>query len=266
MQLTRDCVYRNKIVAPDGPSVATLSGPPIVKKPRYLPGLAGQTFRDLALHDQYAVAVTSSGDLVQWGTAYSPACRAPERTLRGMDVVQVALTPAKIYARTRGGQVLVVPVSKDAQHDTSYQPMPSISWYWRILGYHNPEAQYRTMQLLDADGKPVNKKITDIACGRSHILALSTDGRAMAACVDSNANECGQLGSPRLLEAASSKASDGTSEIIRESDLRYDETLKEIPSLRKLNISQIAAGDRHSLALTTEGRVLAWGNNSNGWV
>lgn len=250
-----------KVVAPDAPSVASLSGPAVQKRPVYLKSLAGQTFRDLALHEQYAVAVTSSGDLIQWGSGYSPSCTEPERTLRGMDVADVALTPSKIYARTRSGKVLILPADKDAQHDTSIRPVPSVGWYWRILGYHNPGVQYATMRIVDADGKDASKKVKSISAGRNHLLALTTDGKALAACVDSEANDCGQLGSARLLETVAGSPRETT---LSDHDILFDDTLKEIPVLRKLSISQLVAGDRHSLALTIQGRVLGWGNNVSG--
>ena len=105
-------------------------------------------------------------------------------------------------------------------------------------------------------------KIIDISAGRSHLLALSAGGKGLCAAVDSNANEMGQMGGPRLLDDISSKNEQG--EVVNERDIRYDTTLKEIPALRKLTLNQIVAGDRHSLALTSEGRVLGWGNNNLG--
>lgn len=107
-------------------------------------------------------------------------------------------------------------------------------------------------------------KIIDISAGRSHLLALSSGGKALCAAVDSGANEMGQLGGSRLLEQISSSSLDEEEKILDERDIRYDTTLKEIPALRKLTVEQLVAGDRHSLALTSEGRVLGWGNNSLG--
>jgi alpha-tubulin suppressor-like RCC1 family protein len=267
--------FRTKLVAPDAePPVRKASILPnntpnassqVVKKPRYLAPLSGQAFRDLALHEAYAVAVTSKGDLLQWGTAYSEQATVPTPTLKGQNVVQVALTPSKIYARTKSGTVLILPVSRSAQTDTSNgKALPTISIFWRILGYSNPGVHFVKMDIENPSLVGGNK-IVDISAGRSHLLALSSGGKALTAAVDSGANEMGQMGGPRLMEQISSlNEVEKERGHIDERDIRYDTTLKEIPALRKLTLEQLVAGDRHSLALTSEGRVLGWGNNSLG--
>lgn len=227
-----------------------------------MPALSGQAFRDLALHEAYAVAVTPKGDLLQWGTAYSEEATVPTPTLKGQNVVQVALTPGKIYARTKSGNVLILPVSRRDQTDESNgRTLPTISFFWRLLGYSNPGVHFVKMELENPNLVGGNK-ITDISAGRSHLLALSSGGKGLCAAVDSGANEMGQLGGTRLLEQVSSNKE--TEEKVDERDIRYDTTLKEIPALRKMTLDQIVAGDRHSLALTSEGRVLGWGNNNLG--
>lgn len=44
-----------------------------------------------------------------------------------------------------------------------------------------------------------------------------------------------------------------------ENDIRFCTTLHQIPSLKNLKISEIVAGEKHTLARTQEGRVLGWG-------
>ena len=258
------------MVAPD--AAASSSSATLVKKPRYLNALSGQAFRDLALHESYAVAVTAKGDLLQWGSGFSATADTPTPTLRGQDIVQVALTPNKIYARTEAGKVLIVPASLADQTDTSHgQQLPSISVFWRLLGYHGPGAHFVEMTTANQERK--DRKIVAISAGRSHLLALAEDGRALCAAVDEQSNECGQLGGGRLLLSgitSKQKVEDGSATrsteppVASDRDIRFDTALKEIPALRNLNIKQMVAGDRHSLALSTEGRVLAWGNNSLG--
>lgn len=47
-------------------------------------------------------------------------------------------------------------------------------------------------------------------------------------------------------------------------DIRFSTTLHEIPALKGLNVVQFIAGDRHSLARTSEGRILSFGANNYG--
>jgi hypothetical protein len=49
-----------------------------------------------------------------------------------------------------------------------------------------------------------------------------------------------------------------------DSGLTYSTHLFEVPSLKGIEIAQIAAGARSSFALTPDGRVLAWGANEYG--
>ncbi|CAD6565318.1 MAG: hypothetical protein CYPHOPRED_005368 [Cyphobasidiales sp. Tagirdzhanova-0007] len=245
-------------------AISSPSSAPAFKKPRYLTSLSGQSFRDLALHETYAVAVTPNGDLLQWGLGYSRKPSQPSPTLKGQDIVQVALTPSKIYARTKGGKVLILPVSQADQTDTSAgKVLPTVSWFWKAFGYRDPGVHFVTMSAANPDR--VKMKISHISAGRSHLLAMAEDGRACCAAVDGNANEMGQLGGgQKLLDAISSKAGNGGDPIVLEKAIEFDTTLKEIPALRNLKVDQLVSGDRHSLALTTEGRVLGWGNNSLG--
>ncbi len=55
-------------------------------------------------------------------------------------------------------------------------------------------------------------------------------------------------------------------EMVTEPDtsIRYCTTLHEIPSLRTTTVDQISVGNEHSLARTSEGRVLAWGRHTHG--
>lgn len=63
-----------------------------------------------------------------------------------------------------------------------------------------------------------------------------------------------------------------TSSLLHQEVIRTDEekshcfskTLVEIPSLKGVRITQLVAGEIHSLALTAEGRVLGWGANGYG--
>ena len=77
-----------------------------------------------------------------------------------------------------------------------------------------------------------------ISCGRAHTLGLAKDGKvyswgASAACGHSSRKAT--ICPPRLVEA-----------------------------LSKVSVTQVAAGESHSLALTGGGRVFGWGNNTEG--
>ena len=82
-----------------------------------------------------------------------------------------------------------------------------------------------------------NITVSSIAAGYSHSLALTTDGKVYAW----GGNFTGQLGLGTI--------GFGTEE--------YYPTL--ITALSNITVSSIAGGNYHSLALTTDGKVYAWG-------
>lgn len=54
--------------------------------------------------------------------------------------------------------------------------------------------------------------------------------------------------------------------VIDDRHIRFSDALFEIPSLRGIKVSQIAAGRRSSFVNTSSGRVLGWGANEHGQV
>jgi alpha-tubulin suppressor-like RCC1 family protein len=70
----------------------------------------------------------------------------------------------------------------------------------------------------------------------------------------------------RAAQAEADRKAREMAEMVTESpsSIRYCTTLHEIPALRGITIDQISVGNEHSLAKTTEGRVLAWGRHTHG--
>lgn len=91
----------------------------------------------------------------------------------------------------------------------------------------------------------LSEKISHIVAGDDHFLLLSYSGKLFSVASTTDGNTFGQLGvetppgSPLL-------------------------TPYHIPSLGSDPISAIAAGERHSLALTSRGEVYSWGSNAQG--
>jgi alpha-tubulin suppressor-like RCC1 family protein len=85
---------------------------------------------------------------------------------------------------------------------------------------------------------PLEQPFLQISCGKAHSLGLTKDGKvyswgASTACGHSSRKTT--ICPPRLVEA-----------------------------LSKVSVTQVAAGESHSLALTGGGRVFGWGNNTEG--
>ncbi|KAL2023703.1 hypothetical protein VTK56DRAFT_1417 [Thermocarpiscus australiensis] len=226
-----------KVVAPD-------SNETVVKTPRRIPYFDGQILRDLKLDRDFGAAVTEKGDLLQWGTAFSKDAVAPEVTLKGKDITKIDVSRDRIIALSSDGSVYSVPVAKSDQE--SGEKPTSKSWlpFWS----ETASTSYRSL-------KPQNlgwrEKIIDIKSGLEHCLLLTSKGRVFSAASSSeDFPSKGQLGIPGLTWHTRPAGP-------------YDQP-HEVLGLRGFNIKAIAAGDFHSLALDSEGRVFSFGDNSTG--
>ncbi|KAI0382419.1 RCC1/BLIP-II [Hypomontagnella monticulosa] len=216
----------------------------VVKTPRRIAYFDGQLLRDIKLDREFGAAITEKGDLVQWGVAFSKANPTPAETLKGKDLVKIEISRDRIIALGKNGTVYSVPVagSDQAAGEKSHQS----SW---LSFWSRPETvNYRKL-------KPQNlgwgESIVDIASGLEHTLLLTSTGRVFAAASStSDFPSKGQMGIPGLTWATRPKGP-------------YDEP-HEILSLKGFKISKVAAGDYHSLALDSEGRVFVFGDNTSG--
>lgn len=128
------------------------------------------------------VAVDGKGDLLQWG-ADRPALQT---TLRGRNIVKVALTPHKIYALSSNGKVFVLSAQAHVH------PPSTLAWLTSYLWSSPSGAEHLELKPDAALG--LREKFQDLQAGTSHVLALTSSGRCFAAPVDLRANDMGQLG------------------------------------------------------------------------
>jgi alpha-tubulin suppressor-like RCC1 family protein len=226
-----------KVVAPD-------SDEEFIKTPRRIPSFDGVLLRDLRLDRDFGAAITENGDLLQWGAAYSKDTRQPVPTLKGKNLLSLALSRDRIIALSSDGQVYSVPVSKE---DQAAGPKPAEStWipFWSVPG----SISYRLIRLKDSQR---GEKVSKIRGGLDHVLLLTSKGRLFSAASSSEMFPSkGQLGISGLTWNTRPAGP-------------YDQP-HEIVTLRGFDIVDIAAGDYHSLAVDRDGRVFAFGDNSLG--
>ncbi|XP_060782468.1 probable E3 ubiquitin-protein ligase HERC3 isoform X2 [Neoarius graeffei] len=102
------------------------------------------------------------------------------------------------------------------------------------LGHEKPGVKPELVGALDA------QKIAGVACGQAHSLALSEQGQVFAW----GAGEWGQLGLGTAEEA-----------------VRVPRLIKKLCEHR---ISQVMCGNQHCIALSKDGQLFTWGQNSSG--
>ena len=138
-----------------------------------------------------------------------------------------------VICLAKSGKVYVLPASKTSLLSG---PMPDES-SWFAFWSSTSDVSYTSI--------PVSEKISRIAAGDDHFLLLSRSGKVYSAATTSDGNTFGQLGV----------------ETSPETPLLTPYT---VAPLEKDSITAIAAGERHSLALTSRGEVYSWGSNAQG--
>ncbi|KAF2751677.1 mitochondrial protein-like protein Fmp25 [Sporormia fimetaria CBS 119925] len=226
-----------RVAAPD-------SNEKYVKTPRRLAFFDNVLLRDIKLDRNFGAAIDEKGDLLQWGTAFSPKCKEPTRTLKGKDLVSCAVSRDRIIALSSSGAVYSVPVSQEEQKSG---PKPkSASWIPFISSTDDISYRVRT-----PSGLGWSERVTEIASGAEHALLRTSAGRLFAmASATQDFPRRGQLGIAGL-----------TFENRPEGPF---DTPHEITTLTGFSISKIAAGDHHSLVCDTAGRCFTWGDNTAG--
>ncbi|KAE8229675.1 hypothetical protein CF326_g5346 [Tilletia indica] len=96
-------------------------------------------------------------------------------------------------------------------------------------------------------------------------LPPSVEERAAEAQKLKKANALAKAQSKKDAAAAAASSASSLPDAVEDpKGIRYCTTLQEIPALRGVPVVQIAAGTHHSLARTSDGRVLGWGRHTHG--
>jgi alpha-tubulin suppressor-like RCC1 family protein len=226
-----------RVVAPD-------STENNIKTPRRIAFFDGKLLRDIQLDRNFGAAIDEQGNLLQWGTGYAPDTKAPVQTLAGKNLTSLTLSKDRIIALSKSGSVYSVPVS--AEEQTSGAKPSESSWIPFVSS--SSRIAYRN---ITPPNLARSERVTSIAGGLEHSLLLTSTGRVFSAASATDAYPSrGQLGVP------------GLSWLTRPTG-DFDQP-HEITTLKGFTINAIAAGDRHSLALDSEGRLFAWGDNASG--
>lgn len=226
-----------RVAAPDSDEV-------LIKQPRRIPFFDGVLLRDIKLDRNFGAAITEKGDLLQWGTGFSRDVRQPTPTLTGRGLTSITISRDRIIALASNGKVYSLPVSHEDQAKGT-KPMES-SWlpFWSSRA----NVSYR---LLQPQNMGWGEKVSSISSGLEHVLLLTSNGRLFSAASSSEEFPArGEMGVPGLSWTTRPPGS-------------YDQP-HEITTLRGFEITSIATGDFHSLALDKEGRVFAFGDNTSG--
>jgi alpha-tubulin suppressor-like RCC1 family protein len=182
---------------------------------------------------RYSLAVDSDGKVYSAGKNNYGQLGLGDKTDRDLFTGAFSLSDKKIAAIAAGGNHSIA-----LDEDGKIYAAGENDYGQLGLGDIAHRNTFNEIEILSSKGG----KITSIAAGFSHSLALAKDGKVYAAGYNYN----GQLGV--------GDSGKGTERKV----------FTEVSSLSDKNITAIAAGDKHSLALDGEGKVYATGSNGSG--
>ena len=141
-----------------------------VKTPRRLSWFDDVLLRDVKLDRNFGAAVLENGDLVQWGTTYSEDIRQPTVTLKGKNLISIAISRDRILGLSKSGTVYSIPVSKADQESGHKQSESSWIPFWTS----SSTISYRTLEPKNLGSR---ERVTAISGGLEHALLLTSSGR-----------------------------------------------------------------------------------------
>ncbi|WP_158587882.1 RCC1 domain-containing protein [Actinomadura logoneensis] len=190
----------------------------------------GVSLTNIDAGDYHNLAVTSEGRVLGWGqNAYGELGNGTE---------PVGVVSIPVYASLPAG-VTVTQVSGGYHHSLAVTSDGRVLG-WGYNGYGQLGDGSTTTSNVPVEAVlPQGVRVKQVAAGYSSSLALTTDGRVLAW----GDNNRGELG-------------DGTT------ITRHTPVWVHLPA--DLTITQVAAGDTHGLALTSDSRVWGWGLNQFG--
>jgi len=199
--------------------------------------LAGRTVAAVAAGGYYSLALTSDGRLFAWGQNGSGQLGDGSTTQR--------LSPVAVDVSGALAGRVVASVDAGANHSlavtTDGRLLAWGSSGFGLLG--DGFATRRTSPVaVDSSGVLAGRTIAAVTAGALHSLALTTDGRLFAW----GRGFEGQLGAGFAVQRNAPVAVDTTG------------------ALAGREVAAVGAGANHSLALTTDGGLFAWGYNSFG--
>ncbi|KAF2865861.1 regulator of chromosome condensation 1/beta-lactamase-inhibitor protein II [Massariosphaeria phaeospora] len=235
-----------------------------VKRPRFNELLSNMNVVKIATGGMHVVALTKDNKLLTWGVndngALGRDTSGAEIKLRDADdsdsdsedetggLNELESTPTAVSAEHFPEDTVFVDIA--AGDSCSFVLTTEGAVYgWGtfrknegVLGFARSEHTARTPQYID-----MIRKVTQIACGTNHVLALDKD-RHVYAWGNGQQNQLGRRVTERTL-----------TESLLPNRVGFHDTSVKRPSQR---IAKIACGDYHSLAIGEDGHIWSWGANN----
>ncbi|XP_058089878.1 ultraviolet-B receptor UVR8 isoform X2 [Magnolia sinica] len=191
--------------------------------PQPIKALQGLKIKQIACGDSHCLAVTMDGEVQSWGRNQNGQL--------GLGTTEDSLVPQKIQA-FQG--IAVKMIAAGAEHTAAVTEDGDLyGWGWGRYG--NLGLGDRNDRLLPGKVSAV-EKMTLVACGWRHTISVSSSGSLYTY----GWSKYGQLG---------------------HGDFEDHLIPQQLEALRNTSVSQISGGWRHTMAITSDGKLYGWGWN-----
>ncbi len=211
--------------------------------------LSGKTLTKIASGGNHTIALGTDGKVYTWGKNNCGQLGNNSQTVSYVPVIVSAgaVPTDKTITQIAGGAFHSIALASDGKVYTwganTLGPAPQFTGQ---LGNNNNNFVEKTPVAVYTAGALSGKTITRVAAGSFHSMALDSDGKVYTW----GYNQIGLIGNgdnnTNAYNTPVAVATDNES------------------SLKDKVVTQIAGGDRHCVALATDGRVYTWGNNLDG--
>ncbi len=217
-----------------GDSTTTSSSVPVVA---YTAGvLSGKTITAVGAGNSYSIALASDGTVYSWG--------ANGQGQLGDNSTTSRIAPVAVYSDGVLSGKTITAIATGGSHTLALASDGTVyAWGWNGDGQlgNNSTTDSSIPVAVNTSGVLAGKTITKIAAGSNHSIAIDSDG----AVYTWGSNSDGQLGNNSTTDSSVPVAVN-TSGV-----------------LSGKSLTAITGGSRHTLAVSTEGRIYCWGTNSS---
>ncbi|MEK7954162.1 RCC1 domain-containing protein [Luteolibacter soli] len=208
--------------------------------------LAGKTITDVSVGNDHSLVLTSEGKVYAWGDTYFGAVGNGEMYQDSpLTFPDPELVPVEVIATGALAGKTVTKISAGGPFSLALTSEGKIYGWGRNFGYElgtGSQGISAEPVAVNMNGELSGKTVTDISAGQSHSLAVTTEGKVYGW----GSGSWGTLGTGSTASASSPVliTMDG--------------------ALAGKTVAKVSAGVLTSMALTSDGKVYAWGRNDHG--
>ncbi|KMQ90033.1 rcc1 and btb domain-containing protein 1 [Lasius niger] len=226
--------------------------------PKKMKELCGKNIKTFACNSYYVLALTEEGEVYSWGF------NKKRKSDNGSHIPVILSTPTRVISLS---EKCIVDIACGSRHSLALTNDGKVYSWRENYGHVGNESTNIFGDNLPWMMKPEfeGKKIVSIACGSMFNMVITDEGKLYGW----GDNESGQIAVDPISHFAASDHSPFSPLGLYSydpSEKKHYLCFREITVTDGKAIVKVTCGFEHTLALTDEGKLYAWGKNDNGQV